>query len=178
MPNYGILFKGVDNGMQTFYYRNTLFYQNQSETRAALTAKGTNMYITLETDYAIRIVDCLARRKERTGAKIIAENACVTLRFSLKILRKLVASGIVRSYKGTQGGYELARPLPDISVNDILESIEGPYVLNRCVKDCSLCTFRTRPDDSHCPYHYLFEHISHQVQNQLRMVTLDKIVED
>ena len=131
------------------------------------------MYITLETDYAIRIVDTVARSSERIGAKMIAEKACVTLRFSLKILRKLVASGIIRSYKGTQGGYELGRPLSEISINDILECIEGPYVLSRCVRKDSKCTFT---GDKRCPYHYLFEHISHHVQSQLQAVTLDKII--
>lgn len=67
------------------------------------------MYITLEADYAVRIVNCLAKNGSRMDAKALSAATGVTLRFSLKILRKLVAQGIVRSYKGTQGGYELAR---------------------------------------------------------------------
>ncbi|MGN0674985.1 MAG: Rrf2 family transcriptional regulator, partial [Oscillospiraceae bacterium] len=55
------------------------------------------MHITLEADYAIRIVHCLAKSKKRLDAKTIAEQTTVTLRFALKILRKLVASGIVKS---------------------------------------------------------------------------------
>lgn len=49
------------------------------------------MYITLEADYAVRIVDCLARNAIRMDAKTLAAHTGVTLRFSLKILRKLVA---------------------------------------------------------------------------------------
>lgn len=132
------------------------------------------MYITLETDYAVRIVDCLARNPGRMGAKAISEKACVTLRFSLKILRKLVASGITRSYKGAQGGYELARPLDQISLNDILETIEGPFTLNRCLYRDFECS---RVSDKHCPYHYLFANISQQVQRQLSQVTMQTILE-
>ena len=62
------------------------------------------MHITLESDYAVRIVSCLTTANKRLDAKTIAERTCVTLRFALKILRKLVAGGIVKSYKGTQGG--------------------------------------------------------------------------
>ena len=65
------------------------------------------MHITLESDYAVRIVYCLARQGGRMDAKKIAEETGVTLRFSLKILRKLVAGGLVSSYKGTKGA-----PLP------------------------------------------------------------------
>lgn len=133
------------------------------------------MHITLETDYAIRIVDCLARNGGRMGAKYISEKTNVTLRFSLKILRKLVSSGIVRSFKGAQGGYEIARPLDQISVNDILETIEGPFTLNRCQYRDYQCT---RVGDEPCPYHHLFAHISTQVQDQLKQVKISKVVND
>lgn len=68
------------------------------------------MHITQESDYAVRIVYCLAKCGTRRDARGISEEMCVTLRFSLKILGKLVSSGIVESYKGNRGGYELARP--------------------------------------------------------------------
>ncbi|MDR2909296.1 MAG: Rrf2 family transcriptional regulator, partial [Oscillospiraceae bacterium] len=61
------------------------------------------MRITLEADYAIRIIDTLARQGVRVEARTIAEKSQVTLRFSLKILRKLVAAGLVKSFKGAQG---------------------------------------------------------------------------
>ena len=54
------------------------------------------MHITLETDYAIRIILYLAKSEQRADAKKIAEETDVTLRFALKILRKLVASELVK----------------------------------------------------------------------------------
>lgn len=91
------------------------------------------MYMTLEADYAVRIVNSLAEHKVRMDAKSLAACTGVTLRFSLKILRKLVAEGIVRSYKGTQGGYELAKPAKDISLGEVIELVEGPITISRCV---------------------------------------------
>ena len=55
------------------------------------------MHITQESDYAVRIVYCLAKCGTRRDARGISEEMCVTLRFSLKILGKLVSSGIVES---------------------------------------------------------------------------------
>lgn len=131
------------------------------------------MYITLEADYALRIVDTLARHEGRMEAKTIAERSCVTLRFSLKILRKLVSAGIVRSYKGSQGGYEMARPLEEISVYDVLSAIEGPITINRCVSEEHECN---RVPDKRCPYHYLFEHASDRLQAEFTSVTLADVI--
>lgn len=131
------------------------------------------MHITLETDYAIRIVDCLVRNPGRMGAKMISEKSHVTLRFSLKILRKLVSSGIIRSYKGAQGGYEIARPADEISLNDILETIEGPYVFNRCLRDDHICT---RINSEQCPYHHVFHNLSEQVQTHLKAITIGSLL--
>lgn len=53
------------------------------------------MHINLESDYAARIVYCLTKVDGRLDAQSIAEETCVSLRFTLKIMRKLVAAGIV-----------------------------------------------------------------------------------
>ena len=68
------------------------------------------MFLNNETDYAIRIVSCLADREERIDAATVAEQTGVTPRFTLKILHRLVQGGIVRSLRGNKGGYVLARP--------------------------------------------------------------------
>ena len=66
------------------------------------------MRITQEADYAIRICAVLDAAGEKLGAAEIAKRACITQRFALKILGKLVEVGIVRSYKGAFGGYILS----------------------------------------------------------------------
>ena len=45
---------------------------------------SAGMHINLESDYAVRIVQCLAREKERLDAQTISERTAVSLRFSLK----------------------------------------------------------------------------------------------
>ena len=77
------------------------------------------MHMTLEADYAVRIVEFLAMHAERVDAKTIAEKTNVTLRFTLKILRTLVADGIVCSYKGAKGGYRLAQPPQEITLRRV-----------------------------------------------------------
>lgn len=129
------------------------------------------MYITLETDYAIRIVATLACEKRRMDAKTISDTTCVTLRFALKILRKLVSTGILKSFKGIQGGYELAKKPEEISLKDIIETIEGTYMLNRCLDFSTPCS---RGMSGNCSIQDAFSEISALVIAKLEYYTMDK----
>lgn len=122
------------------------------------------MHITLEADYAVRIVHALAQSGKRLDAKTISEMTGVTLRFSLKILRKLVAAGIVKSFKGTQGGYEIGKPAEEISLGEVIETIEGRYTLNRCVTGEYACT---RHKNECCEFQKIFREISEDVRKRL-----------
>lgn len=128
------------------------------------------MHFTLEADYAVRIVHCLASAETRLDAKTIAEQATVTLRFALKILRKLVASGIVKSFKGTQGGYELAKEPKDISLKDVIETVEGKYHISRCLSEEHGCN---RGMSGHCCFQKIFSEISADVEKKLEAYTFD-----
>ena len=72
--------------------------------RSVYVQKGKNMKINMETDYAFRIMRCLAQRNAVTDARTVSEITEVPQRFTLKILGKLVGGGIVTSYKGANGG--------------------------------------------------------------------------
>ena len=67
------------------------------------------MHMTLEADYAVRIVACLVTEDQRRDAAYIAEKTQVPLRFALKILRKLVQGRLAVSFKGARGGYPYHR---------------------------------------------------------------------
>ena len=65
------------------------------------------MRITREVDYALRIVLMLSREQKQIEAKVISESNGIPYRFTLKILRKIVQAGIIRSYRGVNGVYVL-----------------------------------------------------------------------
>lgn len=121
------------------------------------------MYITQEADYAVRIVFTLAKAGERRDARSISEEASVSLRFSLKILGKLSNAGIMKSFKGNRGGYELARPPEEISLLDVLSAVEGPFAISRCIHEgnCS------KGDTCDCVFHSAFRKISDSINEQM-----------
>lgn len=135
------------------------------------------MHITLETDYAVRIVYCLAKESTRMDAKSISEKAQVTLRFALKILHKLVTAGIVKSFKGAQGGYEIAKPLEELTLKEVIETVEGPYHFSRCVGNHGQCNRIYDGSDFPCKFYGIFEEISLMVQKKLEAVKFSDLIE-
>lgn len=134
------------------------------------------MHITNESDYAVRIVYCLAKCGIRRDARTISEEMCVTLRFSLKILGKLASSGLVKSYKGNCGGYELARPAAEITLKDVIEAVEGPYRLTRCAGEdgAGECN---RGASGNCVFQRAFGEIAESVNAQLAAVSFQTLLE-
>ena len=127
---------------------------------------------TWEADYAVRIVEFLATQSERADAKTISDETQVTQRFTLKILRTLVANDIAVSYKGAKGGYELARPAKEITLRQVIEAVEGPYMISRCQGDAYSCT---RTD---CRLHGIYGKISAMVRKELDAISFDTICGD
>ena len=130
------------------------------------------MVMTLEADYAVRIVEYLTRHPGRWDARTISEAMDVPLRFCLKILRGLVAQGMVCSFKGAKGGYSLSRPAGEITLREVIESVEGEYMLSRCQKEEYSC------GRAHCKLHKIYEKISEDVRQELDSYTFQMICEE
>lgn len=79
----------------------------------------------------IRLVKYLANLKkgEIANAGDISKEVGVTIKFTLKILRRLKMKGIVESYRGITGGYELKKE--EIDIYEIIKDLQGDlYVTN------------------------------------------------
>ena len=122
------------------------------------------MYITLETDYAVRIVAELCKNNEKLDAKTISTNTSVPLRFAVKILRKLVSLDLVRSYQGVNGGYRINKAPKDISLKTVVEAIEGTYCFSRCLAPDGICN---RGASGKCCNQRAFADITEQVNKLL-----------
>ncbi len=133
------------------------------------------MRITLESDYALRIVTALARNNRLLEAKTLAEDTQVTPRFTLKILHKLVQGGFVSSQKGAKGGYLLKLSPSEITLKDVIELIDGPIAMSRCLDESGVCSLNR--DKSSCMYHHIFEKISLDVANKLASITIKDILD-
>ena len=82
-----------------------------------------------------------------------------------------MASGIVKSFKGMQGGYELAKKPNEITLKEVIETVEGSYVLSRCLNPGFECT--NDHSDGPCRFHAVFAEISRDVAKRLDAVTFE-----
>jgi Rrf2 family protein len=84
--------------------------------------------ISAKADYAVRAaVELAAASDERpVKAERIANAQGIPLNFLENILGELRHAGIVRSQRGAEGGFMLARPSNQVTVADVMRAVEGP----------------------------------------------------
>ena len=85
------------------------------------------MQISAKTDYAVRALLSLAAR-EPALVKIdtVVTEQGMPRKFVEAILGELRRAGIVRSQRGAEGGYALARPAKDIALGAVMRAVDGP----------------------------------------------------
>ena len=133
------------------------------------------MNITMEADYALRIGYLFSGNNTKTDAAALSEKIGVSLRFTLKILRKLLLAGIVKSYKGTHGGYMLAKEPKDISMYDVITAIDGDIPLNRCTNGVYECQNPNVKNGMPCAMRHVFAELSMELKTKLSAITFDKL---
>jgi Rrf2 family protein len=86
------------------------------------------MRISAKADYAVRaVVELAATDGDRpVKAERIATSQSIPLNFLENILGELRHAGIVRSHRGAEGGFRLARSAEQITVADVIRAVEGP----------------------------------------------------
>jgi Rrf2 family protein len=128
--------------------------------------------ITRSTDYAIRAVCYMA--KEQKGVVSVTE-LTRALRmprpFLRKILQSLTKDGLVRSYKGIGGGFELAVPAGRIRVADIVRVFQGPLALNECFFKKRAC-----PNRRTCPLKKRLDGIARRAEDELGSITVRELI--
>ena len=114
--------------------------------------RSSLMNVGRRVDYAVRALSYLAGQP---AGKIVSrveieQKQAIPSYFLSKIMKDLVAGGLVQSHIGSKGGFTLARPAESISVKEVYETVERPIVLMECLDKgenycsyCGVCTQRS-----------------------------------
>ena len=108
------------------------------------------MQITRATEYGVLGLIALSRRAvgEVVMADVVGQEEDIPVSLLGKIFQSLSRAGIVRSARGSGGGFCLAVEAKSISVLQVVEAIEGPLAFTRCLDEekgcehaggCALC---------------------------------------
>jgi Rrf2 family protein len=88
------------------------------------------VHVTAKADYAVRAVVELADSSMESPRKVdeVARAQSIPVSFLENILTQLRSSGMVRSQRGPEGGYWLAKPPDQVNLAQIIRAVEGPLV--------------------------------------------------
>lgn len=131
------------------------------------------MKITREADYALRIVAMLANSGKQIEAKVIAEENNIPYRFTLKILRKIVQAGYLKSFRGVNGGYMLNKNPSEITFRNIIEIIDGEIALNICLGETGCCS-----NDGSCVLRQKLQRVQDTIKEELDKITFADVIAD
>lgn len=134
------------------------------------------MVLNQATDYALRAIFYLSRLPEGevVEAQRIAEQEHIPMRFLLKIMPSLIKVGILRSFRGVGGGYALAKQPKEITFLDVVEAIEGPIRINKCLIDAKFCNKQAAPT---CAIHQALGGIQSTLVQQLEAQNFGALVQ-
>ena len=125
--------------------------------------------ITRAVDYAVRMLIYLG--KKGCGNLItkneVAETCNIPPLYLAKIAQTLSKNGIINIAKGSKGGYILIRTPEDISLLEIIETMNGKIYMNQCLKDQSICKF-----SNSCYVHKIWIKLTEEIREKLNKISL------
>ena len=130
------------------------------------------MELTRKGEYAIRGIVHLATQPSDQVCLLsdIAAAVDVPQTFLAKIFQQFSKIGLVRSYRGTGGGFVLGRAPEKISLLEVVEAVEGSILPNRCVTGDDECD-----RSSSCKVHPVWIKVQGQVRDILASVSLREL---
>lgn len=124
--------------------------------------------ITRNTDYAVRAVCFIAKHKGKlVSVGQLVNELKVPYSFLRKQLQLLNKEGILKSYKGRGGGFQLGAPAEKLYLTDLIKVFQGDLSLNECLLKKRLCPVRKA-----CVLRKKILGIEKYVLEQLSLVTI------
>lgn len=131
------------------------------------------MQLTLKGDYAVRVVVDLASQPADATVKTeyLGYRTGIPRAYLSKIIQALAHAGLVRTRRGTRGGIALGESPQAITLRRVIEAVEGPIYLNRCLVRPGAC-----PRDTFCPVHPVWARVQAIVLRELDAVRISDLV--
>ena len=124
------------------------------------------------TDYAVRLIVNLARQYGHgpVSTRIAASEEGVSYPLACKLMQKLHGSGLIDSCMGPKGGFNLGRAPSEITLLEVVEAIQGPISLNRCLLSSDACVRQTS-----CSVRAKLAGVQETIVNSLGSITFEDL---
>ncbi len=132
------------------------------------------MKISTKGRYGLRILLDLAQNASERPRMIseICKSQGLSQKYVGRLIIRLRKSGIVSSVRGAKGGYKMARALKDISLLEVIETMEGPLSIVHCVT----CPARCKRSE-HCIARNVWCTLNEEIRNSFRKISLQEILD-
>jgi Rrf2 family protein len=101
----------------------------------------------------------------------IAKREDISLKYLEQVIVPLRIAGLVRSARGSKGGYSLAKHPSEIYLKDLVETLDGPLNLIECLKDPKVCQ-----KVPYCITRDIWQEVSEAIDGVFHSVTLEDMV--
>ena len=102
--------------------------------------------------------------------KDIAEKEEISEKYLSHLVIPLKSSGLISSSRGAHGGYQLTKSPSQITLKEIVQTLEGSISCVECVKNPSIC-----PRVSKCATRGIWEKLDEKISDELNSVTLEDL---
>jgi len=128
--------------------------------------------IRRNTDYAVRLVVHLAKHYGNgpISTRAAATEEHVPYQLACKLMQKLNNAKLVTSCMGPKGGFVLGAEPSKISLLDVVEVIQGPINMNRCLLGEDIC-----PRQTTCAVRGKLANLQKNINSSLAAITLDEL---
>jgi len=124
------------------------------------------------TDYATAVVLFLQNDNQLLSSEQIALAVGLEVPTVSKVLKMLTKSGILKSIRGVNGGYQMAKDIADVTLYDVIAAIEGDTAITECTKTESLCS-----QEQDCDTRSGWQQVNNDIKNILLKMTIKRMAE-
>jgi Rrf2 family protein len=130
--------------------------------------------LTKETDYAVRAIMHLAKRRDGfVSSRQIATAEKIPLQFLRRILQTLIREGVIESKEGISGGVRLKSRPKDIQLVDVIKVFQGNIQLADCMFQRRICS-----NSGKCVLRKRIQEIEELLIGQFENITIASLLKD
>lgn len=102
--------------------------------------------LSRKMEYALVALKHMLNKRpgERSTAKEVSDTYNTPFDVTARVMQILAQSSLLKSEQGSQGGYSIIKDLSKVTVNDLIEIIEGPTQIVKCLQDEAPCEVKTK----------------------------------
>jgi Rrf2 family iron-sulfur cluster assembly transcriptional regulator len=131
------------------------------------------MKLGTKARYAVMALVEMAKSKgEPVSLSLLAQRQELPVSYLEQLFLKLRRHEIVTSYRGSSGGYVLAKKPCDISIWDIVVAVDKPFKATRCESKALGC----QKDGKQCDTHHLWEKLEETMADSLKTTYLQDVI--